>query len=81
MQQDINIQTQLTYTAIGLIAIITAGIALWKSANVNQKPWFIAVLILATVPPISLIINIAYLFFFAKKKLTLNDLKFWKPKT
>ena len=39
------------------------GLALWRSAQLGQKPWFIAILILNTFG----IIEIIYLFVIAKK--------------
>ena len=58
--------------------IIWKGIALWKSAGYKQKNWFIGILILGGLT--FGILEIVYLFFFAKKKLTLGELKFWDNK-
>lgn len=77
MQNNFNIQTYLAFTALAIVTIILTAIALWRSAHANQKPWFIAILILGTYPPISLIINTVYLFFFSKKKLTFGEIKSW----
>lgn len=57
-------------------AIAWKGIALWNSAKNSQRNWFIAILIVNTVG----ILEIIYLFRFAKKRLTLSDLYFWKSK-
>ena len=57
-------------------SIIWKGLALWRCANLKQKNWFVAILVLNTVG----ILEIAYLFFFAKKKMTLGELKFWEKK-
>ena len=57
-------------------SIVWKGIALWKCAKLEQKNWFVAILILNTVG----ILEIVYLFFFAKKKLKLKELKFWETK-
>jgi methionyl-tRNA synthetase len=57
-------------------SIVWKGIALWKSAKLEQKNWFVAILILNTIG----ILEIVYLFFFAKKKLKLGELKFWDTK-
>jgi hypothetical protein len=40
------------------------GVALWKAANNKHKWWFIAILILNTLA----ILEIIYIFIFAKKK-------------
>lgn len=61
-----------------LWSVLWKGIALWRSANLKQKNWFVVILILngATLG----ILEIVYLFFFAKKKMTIAELKFWKNK-
>ena len=57
-----------------LWSILWKGIALWKSAKYDQRNWFIVILVLNTVG----ILEIIYLFRFAKTKLKLSDLKIWK---
>ncbi|MDO8657096.1 MAG: DUF5652 family protein [Candidatus Levybacteria bacterium] len=52
------------------------GVALWNCSKNGQKNWFIAILVVNTLG----ILEIVYLFGFAKKKLTLGDLYFWKSK-
>lgn len=51
------------------------GIAMWKAARHSQSSWFIVFLL-----PINTagILEIVYLFFFAKSKLKIDDLKFWE---
>jgi methionyl-tRNA synthetase len=52
---------------IGILAvwvICWKGFALWKAAQNNSKPWFIALLLINSVG----ILEIIYLFFFSKKK-------------
>jgi len=44
--------------------MIWKGIALWKAAQNNSKPWFISLLVLNTVG----ILEIIYIFFFSDKK-------------
>jgi len=46
------------------------GLGLWFAVKNEQKYWFIAILILNTIG----LLEIAYLFFFAKKKLKLESL-------
>ena len=58
-------------------SIAWKGLALWNAAKNSQKNWFIAILIVNTVG----ILEIIYLFRFAKKRLTLGDLYFWKSKS
>lgn len=57
-------------------SIAWKGIALWNAAKHSQKNWFIAILVINTIG----ILEIIYLFGFAKKKMTLSDLYFWKSK-
>ncbi|MEK7533784.1 MAG: DUF5652 family protein [Patescibacteria group bacterium] len=52
-------------------SILWKGIALWKSAKYNQRNWFIVILVLNTIG----ILEIIYLFRFAKEKLTLKELR------
>jgi len=54
-------------------AIIWKGLALWAAAKNHQKYWFIALLIVNAYG----LLEILYLFRFAKKKMTIDDLRFW----
>lgn len=56
--------------------IFWKGLALWKAAKNDQRNWFIVILVLNTLG----ILEIIYLFKFAKKKMELRELKFWQPK-
>ncbi|MFA6492524.1 MAG: DUF5652 family protein [Patescibacteria group bacterium] len=44
-------------------SLIWKGIALWKSARHNSKPWFVVLLIVNTLG----ILEILYIFIFSKK--------------
>jgi len=66
----------LLFFGVYLWSIFWKGIALWRAANLKQRNWFVGLLILNTIG----IAEIAYLFFFAKKKMTLSELKFWEKK-
>ena len=59
-----------------LWSIFWKGLALWRAATGNQKYWFIAMLFLNTLG----ILEIIFLFKFAKKKLTLQEMKSWVAK-
>ena len=52
------------YSILILWSLIWKGFALWKAARNNDKYWYIAILVLNTVG----ILEIIYIFFFAKKK-------------
>lgn len=58
-------------------SIAWKGFALWNASKHSQRNWFIAILVVNTLG----ILEIVYLFGFAKKKMVLRDLLFWKPKT
>ncbi|MCL4417049.1 MAG: DUF5652 family protein [Actinobacteria bacterium] len=76
---DFNSLSQIPTTwffALYLWSILWKGLALWKAAGLKQRNWFVGLLVLNTVG----ILDIAYLFFFAKKKMTLKELKFWETK-
>lgn len=60
----------IAFYLIFLWSIIWKGIALWKAAKQDQRNWFIAILILNTIG----ILEVVYLFYFSKKRLTLNEL-------
>lgn len=59
--------------AILVWTIIWKGIALWRAAKLEQKNWFIIILVISSLG----IIELVYLFGFAKKKLTLKEIQNW----
>jgi len=66
-------QNPLSTAALFLIvawSLFWKGVALWRCANLKQRNWFVAILILNTAG----ILEIAYLFYFAKNKLSLSDI-------
>jgi hypothetical protein len=58
--------------------IVWKGIALWRAAHLNQRNWFIVILVLVLVINTFGILEIIYLFYFAKKRLTFAEIKTWK---
>lgn len=66
----------VVFVFIYVWSLFWKGLALWSSSKNNQKNWFVVLLILNTVG----ILEIIYLFFFAKKKLTLQEMKSWISK-
>jgi methionyl-tRNA synthetase len=56
-----------------LWSIMWAGFALWRAARSNQRNWFIAFLFIHTLG----ILELIYLFYFAKKKLTSAEVRGW----
>lgn len=57
-------------------SLIWKALALWRSARNSQRNWFLIMLIINTVG----ILEIIYLFRFAKVKMKLSELAFWKRK-
>lgn len=53
--------------------ILWKGIALWKAAKLGQRNWFIVILIISSLG----IIELVYLFGFAKEKLSLKEIRSW----
>lgn len=62
--------------AILIWSIVIKGLALWRAARYDQRNWFIAILVLQTLG----ILEITYLFKFAKKRFQFSEirLQFWK---
>jgi len=52
-------------------SIAWKGVALWNASKNDQKKWFIAILVINTIG----ILEIIYLFYFCKKKLTIHSIK------
>jgi hypothetical protein len=73
---NLDQSSAILFFGVFLWSLFWKGLALWKSANLKQKNWFVALLILNTVG----IAEIAYLFFFATKKMKVNELMFWQNK-
>lgn len=65
---------QIGFYILLVLVLALNGYSLWYAAKSNQRNWFIVLLVIHG----TIILEIAYLFFFAKKKLTINDLKFWE---
>lgn len=57
--------------------IFWKGLAFWRAARSGQKYWLVTFLIINNDLGI---IEIVYLFWFAKKRLTLTEIKTWLPK-
>ena len=54
-------------------SLIAKGVSLWRAANLKQRNWFIAILVLNTLG----ILDLVYLFKFAEKKLTIKEIRGW----
>jgi hypothetical protein len=67
------IQVPLLVYLVLIWSTFWKGIGLWRSAHSNQKYWFIAMLILNTIG----ILELIYLFRFAKNRLTYEQIQGW----
>lgn len=76
--KGVNLFNNLESPSI-LVAVVFAwsifwkGTALWRASKESQRNWFIALLLINTVG----ILDLAYLFYFSNKKLTVSELKSW----
>lgn len=67
--ESVNLLSQLSgvnplWIALGVAwTLAWKGLALWRAAELRQKPWFIAILLVNTLG----ILEMLYLFFIAKK--------------
>jgi len=52
-------------------SIAWKGVALWNASKNDQKNWFIAILVINTIG----ILEIVYLFYFCKQRLTIHSIK------
>jgi hypothetical protein len=72
--------TSLLFTVVIYLiifwSVIWKGIALWKAAQLKQRNWFIVILVLNSFT--FGILEIIYVFRFAKKRLTFKEIKSWK---
>jgi len=69
-------QTILLYI-LSIWALLWSGLALWHAAKHGQRNWFIVLLVINTFG----ILDIIYLFRFAKKRMTVAEIKTWFKKT
>lgn len=62
--------------AVSIIQLLIKGFALWRSGQGKQRNWFIALFILIPFNDLG-ILELIYLFRFAKKRLTVTETKSW----
>ncbi len=66
-------QLPITFYLLTAWSLFWKGIALWRSASLRQRNWFLVLLILNTLG----ILEIIYLFRFATKRLTIDEIRGW----
>lgn len=64
------------FTLLALWSLVWQGLALWKSARNDDRYWFLALLLIHTAG----ILDMLYLFVFAKSKLVLVSEPLKSPK-
>jgi hypothetical protein len=64
MTENFLEQHPLIFLALIVWTLIWKGLALWRSARLNDRWWFLAILIINTLG----LLEIFYLFVFSKKK-------------
>ncbi len=69
----------LIYLAMLAWSLFWKGLALWKASKYDQKVWFVALFALMLINTLG-IVDIIYLFGFAKTKMKISELKFWGTK-
>jgi predicted membrane channel-forming protein YqfA (hemolysin III family) len=66
--------TNIAIYVLFIWSLFWKGIALWRASQFKQRNWFVVMLVLNTVG----ILEIIYLFRFAKKRLTFKEMGAWK---
>jgi len=61
--------------------LIWKGIALWRAAQSHQRNWFLIILISMLIFNTFGLLEIIYLFRFAKKRMTIKDIQNWFGRT
>lgn len=64
---------------LSVIQLSIKGFALWRASSGKQRNWFIALFILIPLNDLG-ILEVIFLFRFAKKRLTVEEVKSWFSK-
>lgn len=62
--------------AVSVLQLAIKAVALWRSSQLKQRNWFIALFILIPFNDLG-VAELIYLFWFAKKRLTIQEVKSW----
>ena len=71
-----NWQIQTIFTILAIWSVAWKGSALYHASRHEEKIWFIVLLLVNTVG----LLEIAYIFFISKEKVTLGDLQIYLEK-
>jgi hypothetical protein len=69
--ENVSMWQSFLFYLLFLWSIIWKGLALWNASKNSQRNWFVIMLVLNTAG----ILEIIYLFRFAKKRITVKELK------
>lgn len=64
------------FIALFIWQLFWKGVALWKTSQLKQRNWFIALFILIPFNDLA-ILELVYLFWFAKKRMTFDEIRSW----
>ncbi|HVZ58162.1 MAG TPA: DUF5652 family protein [Patescibacteria group bacterium] len=67
-------QYPIWFYLLGAWSLFWKGIALWRCSHNKQKIWFVILLVINTFG----ILELVYLFKFATKPLTFDEMKTWR---
>lgn len=65
------------WLAVIIWSVVWKGVALWRAAHAKQKNWFIVLMLPVNTAGL---LELVYLFKFAKKPLTLDEIRSWVQK-
>jgi hypothetical protein len=72
---ELAVYQQFLLYILLLWSLFWKGLALWRAAKENQRNWFIVILLFFIIINTLGILEIIYLFRFAKKRMTLSEIK------
>jgi hypothetical protein len=72
---ELSVLQQFLLYILLLWSLFWKGLALWRASKENQRNWFIVILLFFIIINTLGILEIIYLFRFAKKRLTLKELQ------
>lgn len=64
---------------LSVYQLFIKGFAIWKASRYKQRNWFVGLFILIPFNDLG-ILELIYLFRFAKKQLTIREIKSWFTK-
>lgn len=76
---DIPLHLKILITVLAVLQMFIKGVALWRAAKSGDRRWFIAFIILFYLNTLG-IVELIYLFYLSKPRLTLHEVKRWLPK-